>query len=274
MELMVFGVPVATENFKWNTSFNISYNKSKVLYLGDGVNSLTIDGANSRSGNASIQNIVNEPYGQIVGYKYKTDNNGNRVYTSDGLPERSDDVERLGNGVYKWTGGFHNNFSYKNFILSFLVDFKFGAKLFSGTNYSLYRAGLQKATLEGRENGISVSGVDENGNAFSKSGIDAQTYWQWIASNNITEEFVYDASFVKLRELSLGYNFPKSLLANKLPFIQDLKLSLVGRNLWTILKHTPNIDPESAYNNTNGQGLELNGYPATRNIGFNLNIKF
>ena len=274
MELMVFGVPVATENFKWNTSFNISYNKSKVLYLGDGVNSLTIDGANSRSGNASIQNIVNEPYGQIVGYKYKTDDNGNRVYTSDGLPERSDDVERLGNGVYKWTGGFHNDFSYKNFSLSFLVDFKLGAKLFSGTNYSLYQYGLQKTTLQGRENGISVTGVDENGNAFSKSGIDAQTYWQWIATNNITEEFVYDASFVKLRELSFGYSFPRSLLANKLPFVQDLKLSLVGRNLWTIVKHTPNIDPESAYNNTNGQGLELNGYPATRNIGFNLNIKF
>jgi hypothetical protein len=180
----------------------------------------------------------------------------------------------LVNGVYKWTGGFSNDFSYKNFNLSFLIDFKLGAKIFSGTNYNLYLTGLQKNTLEGRDGGISVSGVDENGNAFSKSGINAQTYWQWIANNTITEEFVYDASFAKLRELSLGYNLPNSFLKRSLPFVQSLQLSLVGRNLWTIFKHTPNIDPESSYNNTNGQGLELNGYPSTRNIGFNLNIKF
>jgi hypothetical protein len=258
----------------WNTSINLTYNTSKVLYLGEGVNSLTIDGAVSRSGNASICNIVGQSYGQIVGYKYKTDDKGNRVYTSDGFPVRSDQVETLGNGVYKWTGGFSNDFSYKNFNLSFLIDFKLGAKIFSGTNYNLYLTGLQKNTLEGRDGGISVSGVDENGNAFSKSGINAQTYWQWIANNTITEEFVYDASFAKLRELSLGYNLPNSFLKRSLPFVQSLQLSLVGRNLWTIFKHTPNIDPESSYNNTNGQGLELNGYPSTRNIGFNLNIKF
>nr|WP_321485216.1 SusC/RagA family TonB-linked outer membrane protein [uncultured Draconibacterium sp.] len=274
VEFMVFAVPVANTNFRWNTSLNLSYNKSKVLYLGEGVESLAIDGATARRGNATIRNIVGQPYGQIVGYTYKTDGNGNRVYTADGLPVRSDDVEVLGDGVYKWTGGFHNDFSYKNLTLAFLLDFKVGAKLFSGTNYNLYRYGLHKNTLEGREGGVSVSGVDESGNSFSKSGVDAQTYWNWIASNNITEEFVYDASFVKVRELSLGYNFSKMFLAQNFPFIKDVKLSLVGRNLWTIVKHTPNIDPESGYNNSNGQGLELNGYPATRNIGFNLNVKF
>jgi TonB-linked SusC/RagA family outer membrane protein len=274
IELMVFGVPFVNKKFRWNTSLNLAYNNSKVLYLGDGVDELSIDGATSRSGNATIEDIVGKPYGQIVGYKYKTDSKGNRVYTSDGLPVRSDDVEILGNGVYKLTGGFHNDFTYKNITLSFLLDFKFGAKIFSGTNYNLYLDGLQKKTLEGRESGITVTGVDESGNSFTKSGINAQTYWQWVANNNITEEFVYNASFVKLREFTLGYNIPKSFLVNKIPFVKSLSISLVGRNLWTIIKHTPNIDPESSYNNTNGQGLELNGYPATRNIGFNLNVKF
>ncbi len=273
-ELMVFGVPVANDNFIWNTSFNISYNNSEVLYLGEGVESLTIDGATARSGNATIRNIVGEPYGQIVGYKYKTDDNGNRVYTADGLPVASDDVEVLGSGVYNVTGGFHNDFKYKNLTLAFLIDFKFGAKLFSGTNYNLYSTGLQKTTLQGRDGGLTVSGVDEDGNAFTKTDVDAQTYWQYVASNNITEEFVYDASFIKLREMTLGYTFSRSFLGERAPFIKDMKISLVGRNLWTIVKHTPNIDPESAYNNSNGQGLELNGYPATRNIGFNLNVKF
>ena len=102
--------------------------------------------------------------------------------------------------------------------------------------------------------------------------VSAEKYWQAIASNSIAEEFIYNASFIKLRELSIGYTFPKSILGNKT--VKGLSVSLVGRNLWTILKHTDNIDPEAAYNNSNGQGLELNGYPATRSIGFNVNVKF
>ena len=103
--------------------------------------------------------------------------------------------------------------------------------------------------------------------------VNAQDYHKGIVNNNIAEEFVYNASFIKLRELSLGYTFPQSVL-NKMKVVKGLSVSLVGRNLWTILKNTDNIDPVSAYNHTNGQGLELNGYPATRNIGFNVNVKF
>ena len=92
-------------------------------------------------------------------------------------------------------------------------------------------------------------------------------------SNNIGEAFVYNASFIKLREISLTYDFTR-LIQPKLPFIKGLSLSFVGRNLWTIKKWVPNIDPESSYNTTNGQGLELNGYPYTRSLGFNVNVKF
>lgn len=104
-------------------------------------------------------------------------------------------------------------------------------------------------------------------------GLPASTYYGKICENNIAEEFIYNASFIKLRELSLTYDFPKSLL-DRQKAVKGVSISLIGRNLWTILKHTDNIDPEAAYNNSNGQGLELNGYPATRNIGFNVNIKF
>ena len=91
---------------------------------------MTIGGAYSSSGNAWIQSIVGETYGKIVGDTYKTDDAGNRIYNSDGLPVRSDETQVLGDGVYKWTGGFRNEFMYKNLFLSFLLDFKFGAKLF------------------------------------------------------------------------------------------------------------------------------------------------
>lgn len=271
IEVLLYGYPVRTSNFSWNTSLNFAHNDSEVLYLGDGVDELSIDGATARSGNAVIRNIVGKPYGQIVGYRYKTDGNGNRIYDADGLPIRSDDVDILGSGVYNFTGGFRNDFTYKNFNLGFLLDFKFGAKIFSGTNYNLYNTGLHEMTLLGREGGIVGVGVTTSGEPNTTS-VDAQTYWQHVVSQSITEEFVYDAGFVRLREVALGYSIPQSVLA-RTP-VKGLSISLVGRNLWTLSKHTPNIDPESSYNNTNGQGLELNGYPAMRNIGFNLNVKF
>lgn len=278
IEAMVYAVPVKTKDFMWNTSFNIANNNSKILYLG-GVESLSIDGAQARNGNAVIMNIVGDPYGQIVGYKYKTNENGDRIYDKDGYPIRTDKQEVLGNGIYKVTGGFRNDFTYKDFSLSLLFDYKFGAKIFSGTNLNLYSTGLQKKTLGGREGGYVGKGVVNTGTSDNPvwtpntTAVDAQLYWRRISSENaIDEEFVYDASFIKLRELSIGYRVPQSFIRGS--FVKALSLSLVGRNIWTLLKHTPNIDPESAYNNTNGQGLELNGYPPTRSIGFNVNVKF
>ena len=191
-------------------------------------------------------------------------------------------MEILGNGVYKYTGGWSNTLKYKDFTLSFLLDFKAGASIFSGTNYSLYSEGLHKGTLLGRTvdnpggEGFIGAGVmlDADGNYVANNvAVRAQDYHQAITSNNIAEEFVYNANFLKLRELSFGYTFPQSIL-NKMKVVKGLSVSLVGRNLWTIIKHTDNIDPESAYNSGNGQGLELNGYPATRSVGFNVNVKF
>ncbi len=269
IEALIYGDIIRKENFKWRGSVNFGFNDSEVLNLG-GQNNLIFEGGQSNGGNASIQNIIGLSYGQIVGYKFKTDENGNRIF-KDGLPVRSDKVEVLGNGVYRFTGGFRNDFNYKNFNLGLLLDVKLGAKVYSGTNYNLYSAGLHQATMEGREGGVIGLGVTETGEANTVS-VDAQTYYQSVVNNNITEQFVYDASFVKLREVSFGYTLPSSMLS-RLPF-KGATFSLVGRNLWTIHKNIPNIDPESAYNNGNAQGLELNGNPFTRNVGFNLNLKF
>ena len=279
-EFLLNVVPVHTSSFNWNTTFNIAYNNSNVKYLGEGVESLSIDGAMANGGYASIQNIVGKPYGQIVGKAYLRDEAGNIIY-KDGLPQATSEAVSLGCGVYKVTGGWRNEFSYKGWNLAFLLDFKAGAKLFSGTNLNLYSNGLHKNTLQGRGNNgegtIIGQGVmlDEATGKYVPNtvAVDAQTYWKSMGRNQIAEEFIYNASFIKLRELSLGYTFPQSML-KKLKVVKGLSVSLIGRNLWTILKHTDNIDPESAYTNSNGQGLELNGYPATRNVGFNLNVKF
>jgi len=280
IELLLTATPVKSRDFSWNFSFNYAVNDNKVLSIGV-VKGIVIQDAYPRWGSeVSISNIVGLPYGQIVGYTYKRDSKGNIVF-SDGIsnpapagePEQTG-VVPLGSTVYRQAGALTNELHYRNFSLSWLIDFKFGAKLYSGTNLLLYYYGLHKNTLQGREGGYIGKGVLENGHSNGIS-VPSQQYFQDISASgtdHIAEEFVYDAGFIKFRSFSLGYGFPIPVRMKKL--IKSVNLSLVGRNLAILLKHTPNIDPESSINNTNGQGLEQSGFPPTRSWGINLNVKF
>jgi len=281
VEILVNGTPVHTRDFAWNIAFNIGLNNSKVLYLGPGVNSIVVAGANARWGNGvNISQWVGLPYGQITGYGYKKDASGNKIYSdgSDGItagePEPTATQIPLGSGVYKQTGGITNDFHYKDFSLAFLIDFKYGAKIYSGTNLLLYTYGLQKTTLQGRADGGYVGkGVDLAGHA-NATAVNSQTYFQDLSTGNdqIAQEFVYDASFIKLRSVSLTYSLPAKMIGGTV--IKGVSVSVVGRNLAILMKHTPNEDPESNYGSGNGQGLELAGYPSTRSLGVNVNVKF
>jgi TonB-linked SusC/RagA family outer membrane protein len=280
VEMTLTGIPVLTKKFKWNFSFNLAVNNNKVLYIGD-LHSIVIDGAYPRWGSeVSVSNVVGLPYGQIMGFGYKRDGKGNIIFSDGktnpapaGEPEQSG-LMPLGSTAYKQTGGFTNEFHYGDLSLAFLIDFKYGARIYSGTNLLLYFYGLHQNTLQGRDGGYIGKGVLENGHP-NTIVVPAQQYFMDISAgetDHIAQEFVYDASFVKLRSLSIGYNVPSAWLKKK--FIKECKLSLVGRNLATLIKHTPNIDPESGINNTNGQGLELSGYPPVRSWGINLGMKF
>jgi TonB-linked SusC/RagA family outer membrane protein len=277
VELLLTGTPVKSGSFRWNTSFNIAVNNNKVLALTPPDNNpVAVNGDNyPRWGDAvSIQHIVGLPYAQIVGNAYKRDANGEIVFDADGLPEASGDLPvPLGSAIYKTTGGFNNDVSFRNFNLSFLFDFKYGAKIYSGTNLLLYSNGQHKATLEGRETGYVGHGVTEDGHPNTVA-VRGQDYFYQITTGDhqISEDFVYDASFIKFRSLSLGYNFPNSML--KKGFFKAVGVSIVARNLAILMKHTPNIDPESNLTSNNAQGLELAGYPSVRSYGINLNVKF
>src|SRR5205085_3391452 len=119
VELLLTGTPVRTRDFSWDVSFNIAFNNNKVLALAPGQDNVVIDGAYPRWGDeVSIQNIVGKPYAQIVGYAYKRDDKGNKIYDTSGLPERTGNPVPLGSGIYKTTGGFSNDFHYKGFTLS------------------------------------------------------------------------------------------------------------------------------------------------------------
>ena len=273
IELLLTGTPVVTQNgFSWEVSYNFAYNKNTVIKIADGLTSLFLPDGESRTRNGFIYHYENMPFGQIAGFKVKRDENGNIVYNKDsGLPVQSEFMA-LGNGVPPVTMGLTNTFNYKNFSLSFLADGKFGGKLYAATNAYATLYGLDKRTVENnvRETGITLSGVDQNGDSFNGT-ITAQAYYQGIA-HIITDEFVYDASFIKLRQLTFGYSFPQSVLS-KTPF-EFASLSFVGRNLFLLYSKVPNVDPESSYNSSNAQGLEMFGVPPARSYGLNLMVRF
>lgn len=268
IEILLTGTPVKTALFTWNTSINFTHNTNKITQLYQGLNSITV--GTSRSQNAFIEEVVGKSASQVMAFDYKRDASGNPVFDATGLPMQGN-LNAYGPGYATTIGGWMNDFNYKGFALSFLIDYKFGGKIFSATDYYAYYYGLHKNTLVGRaENSVIGKGVNEAGQANNVSAL-PQTYYSTLATN-VSSQFVYDASFIKLRQVTLGYKFPSQWFA-KGP-LRGATFSLVGRNLLILMKHTPNIDPESNYSNTAAQGLELAGYPPTRSYGFNLNLKF
>jgi len=177
----------------------------------------------------------------------------------------------MGSTVPKYYGGFNNDFSYKGFNLSFLIDYRYGNKILSATSYYSTLRGLNKITLPGRETGVVGQGVDATG-APNTINVDAQTYYQKLA-RQVSAFDVLDGSFIKLRQVSFGYTIPKTLLSAT-PF-SSINVSLVGRNLWTIMKRSDNIDPESGFSpNVAYAGIEGTSIPAVRTYGFSVNFKF
>jgi len=211
----------------------------------------------------------------------------------------------LGKYTPDWIGGINNGFSYKNISFSFLVDASVGGSLFAGTNSTGSYTGVLALTLPGRdadhgglyyyypgnnkanatvalpkggaapagetvyEDGMVFKGVKADGTP-NASIIPASQYYK--APRNIEEQFVYSASYIKLREVKLGYSLPLSLI-KKIGLV-GATVSVVGRNLWIIHKNVPNIDPENAFTNGNAQGLEDLTLPTVRNYGVNINLKF
>jgi len=284
VEALLMATPVSTDGgFKWEVGFNFARNLNEVISLNPSDTTLkAIRLGESRARNTYVEARLGEPYGAIVGFAYLRDDAGNIVYNADGMPRRTSSLEVLGVGVPSWTGGLTNTFSYKGIVASALIDMRFGGVIHSMTNLGAYSAGTHMNTLEGRENGLTVNGVIETGTdpngdpiyesfTYTHPAEDVQDYYRHISSQ-ISEEFIYDASFMKLRQVTIGYNLPSSIL-DRTPF-QGVNVSLVGRNLAFLYRNVPNVDPESNYNNGNAQGLEYGTLPTPRSLGFNVNLKF
>lgn len=274
VEMLLSFNPVRSKNLYWNMVLNTSYNKTKVLNLGSGVsdNMITVGTADFTG---ELRQVVGQPMGQLYGFGYLRDANGTQIFDAgNGRPLRTPTQIAFGSAIPVWVGGISNSISYKGIDLSFLVDFKLGHKLISGTNHNAWRHGLHKATLIGREeNQVLGVGVNPNGQVNqTKSGL--QAYYETVRSQNIAEQFVYNAGLWQMRQITLGYDFTK-LIPNRLSFIKGLRLNGVANNVFVIKKWVDNIHPEqSGLPSDNLVGLEATGLPVTRSIGFNLNVKF
>ena len=194
------------------------------------------------------------------------------IFGTNGIPLRTNDLISYGSTLPKWVGGITNSFNYKGLTLSFLIDFKLGNMMLSGTNFNAVRHGLHQMTLEGREGGVLGVGVTEKGEPNTVRA-PVQDYWSVVRSQAIIEPVVYNGGYWKLRQITAGYDLSK-FLPKSFP-VKALKLSLTANNVFIIKKWVPNIDPDSfGYSSDNLVGMESTGLPTTRSIGFNLNAKF
>ncbi|PQJ34229.1 SusC/RagA family TonB-linked outer membrane protein [Salinibacter sp. 10B] len=289
VELLLSGYPIVGDNFSWEAGLNFGANRNEVKSLSEGLD-IRLDAAN-RVGTANIAQIVGEAANVMYGHTYVRDDQGRIVHDENGVPLQGP-TEVLGSGAPDWTAGFSNTVSYEDFTLNFLVDAKWGGQIFSGTNANAFANGLHKETLEGRaaceeaagsgqypDDCFNGGGVIGSVNADGEVVVDRENdvgarpseYYGAIAGN-IAEEFVYDANFVKLRQVRLSYGLPSSLI-DQTP-LSGAQLSLVGRNLFYIYDSVPNVSPESSYNSSSAPGFEQAGVPETRSIGFTVNVQF
>lgn len=267
VEFLLSGIPVQTKNFGWKADINFSHIHNILLSI-DGSSQYLLTGR-YRPLNANTALVAGKSITQIMAYDYKKDVSGNIVIGSDGVPERGD-LKAMGGTLPTHYGGITNTFRYKRFDLSFLIDYKFGNKVLSGTEDYSYLYGLNKATLPGRETGIVAKGVNESGQPNTVS-VPAYNYYPALATN-ISALSVLDGGFIKFRQLRLGYTFSPLFMPR---IFQSVAVDIVGRNLFTILKFTKNIDPESEFSpDLTYAGIEGESLPATRTLGLNINLKF
>ena len=283
IEISAFGTPVQKKDFAWNINVNFARNRNKVLSLFEGAQNLVL--ADFQAG-VSLNATLGQPYGTIRG--------SNFVYTTDGkgTPQRTvsqtngrylispTSNEVIGNANPDWTGGINNSLRFKNLTFSFLIDTRQGGDIFSLDLFYGFGTGLYPETVLPNDKGnpsrntiangggIILPGVAPDGspNAFRRSNSEGT-----LGYRQPTATAIYDASYIKLREVAISYALPGTFVS-KLKYFKGIDLSLTGRNLWIIDKNLPYADPEESISSGNLQGYQSGAYPTTRT--FTLNAKF
>jgi TonB-linked SusC/RagA family outer membrane protein len=284
-EALLSVIPLQLANgFQWNSTFNFSKNRSRVVTLSPGIASIRL----GSTWYVDVQAREGQPYGSLFGNAYARDAATGLIYTDGGLTVASSQKKVLGNIQPDWIGGWNNTFTYKNITIGGLLDIHRGGDLWSVTNWFGDYAGVLKSSLKGREvdwqnPGYLVKGIDINtcpdpaaaaakgtcpGGKMNTDTVTSEQYFQNIFPVN--EGYIYKDNYVKLRELRIGLELPQRW-ASKF-HASAMNVSLTGRNLYTWTS-VPNVDPEVSYSNQAGtQGEEYASIPNTRSFGVSVKV--
>jgi len=272
-EVSLTGTPIKKDNFSWNVNYNFGYNQSKIVELAEGIDVLSLGNG---IGGPQMINAVGLPYSTVRAYVMRRDANGTLVYNkATGYEDR--ELQDIGVGNPPYLMGLGNNFRYKRFSLTVDIDSKFGAVGYSNLIQYATRFGHTPQTLPGREAGLTVTGVDQTGAPFTKlwTVVNLDTYYNNFGSR-YPGQWVYKTDFVKLRRAVLKYSLPTS--AFKFMKVQSASIGITGLNLAILYQDKAikeaGIDPEMQETVGNAQGSQGVSMPRTRNIGFNLNLRF
>ena len=267
-------------NFAWNTAVNFSKVDSEVVSLTDGLERVVI-----ASGFNSVQVVAvpGEEFQLFAIPHLKDEETGRPIIDPNTGRRQAGEATTLGSVLPDWTGGWVNNFSYKGLSLNATVDARWGGVMKSSTVEALQTGGLVKETLLNREGTfIDTEGIivtDNGDGTFDRRDNDvpllnAQDFWTSLNDNSVAEPYIYDATYVKLREMGLSYTFSSKLLGES--FIKGLTIGVEGRNLALLYSKVPHIDPEATLfgSGADGFGIERASVPSTRSIGFNIRLSF
>ncbi|CAM3752709.1 SusC/RagA family TonB-linked outer membrane protein [Elizabethkingia occulta] len=282
-EIMVNSDIINNGRFVWNLNANYSQNKNTINALYEDLTMYKLGGFD----NVLINAQVGARYGAIFGSRFKRVNDANSPYNGkivvdgNGAPLAEEGMFYLGDQTPRALVGLTNSFSYKNFGLSFQIDGRFGGKFFSGTQAALQKSGLAEITAPGgkRDNFV-VDGVVADGSGYKVNTTETtqQRYWNAVGSLTsgnfgITEQNVYDATNVRLRNVQISYNFPKSMFEKSV--IKSAKVSVSANNVWMIYSKAKGVDPESVFAlSSNAVGFENFALPTSRSYFFNLTLGF
>ncbi|QKX03759.1 SusC/RagA family TonB-linked outer membrane protein [Aquimarina sp. TRL1] len=282
LELLISGTPIETKDFSWDITWNFAKNENELLELKEGVETLEL--ARFPFKGVTLNAVVGESYGIIRGTDFIYDENGNKVVGADGRYLSTNEVQNLGSVLPDYNMGIRNKFRYKNIDFGFLIDVQKGGVYRSLTNMWGHYSGILESTAANgiRETGTvldavtgtvtynedgtyTVSDTSKNTTVISAQRFGQDHYYGPDAMN------VFDASYIKLREVTLGYSLPEKWTGP----LSDIRLSLFGRNLFVWGLDNDNFDPEVASTGSgNIQGSEGGSLPSTRNYGFNVQLKF
>lgn len=268
-ELALTGKPINSKKLNWDIVLNFSKNVNSIIELTEDTKLQVLS-----DGSVSFLKIVAEEggkYGDILGYTYQRNDAGQILVDKSGIPLKSENMTKLGNYQPDWMAGLFNNFNFGSFNLGFLIDMRYGGQVYMGSMRAGASAGTLAMTLDGREDGFVVeNSVVKETNSANTIKVKSQDYWNGISG--ITEAWIYDATNICFRELSIGYSIPSSL--TKKVKLSGAKLSLVGRNLLMLYSKTKGFNPEATYTTGNAQGIEYGTMPMLRSLGVNLNLSF